>query len=216
MIPPVSPVETPSGENADMPMAAGPDLLLVRHGETEWTLTGQHTSRTDLPLTERGETEALALRRRLAGRVWSLVLTSPLIRAERTAELAGLDGALVDPDLLEWDYGDYEGLTTAEIRAHVPGWTIWSGPWPGGETPEQVAARADRVVARVRPCPAGTTAVVVAHGHILRVLAARWLSAPPETGRWFALGTATVSELGWEHETAVIQLWNDRSHMGEG
>jgi broad specificity phosphatase PhoE len=193
----------------------GPDLVLVRHGETAWSLTGQHTSRTDLPLTERGEAEARALRRRLAGRRWSLVLTSPLIRAERTTELAGLDGAVVDPDLMEWDYGDYEGLTTDQIRAHVPGWTIWSGPWPGGETPEQVAARADRVVARVRACPAATTAVAVAHGHILRVLAARWLDTAPESGRWFGLGTASVSELGWERETAVIDYWNDRSHLGE-
>jgi probable phosphoglycerate mutase len=188
----------------------GPSLLLVRHGETAWSLSGQHTSRTDLPLTDKGEAEARGIGASLAGRSWSLILTSPLVRAERTAELAGLRGAAIDPDLQEWDYGDYEGLTTAEIRAKVPGWTIWSGPWSGGETPEQVAGRADRVIARVRACPPGTTAVAVAHGHILRVLAARWLGAPPEAGGWFALGTATLSELGWEHETAVVEYWNDR------
>ena len=194
----------------------GPELVLVRHGETSWTLTGQHTSRTDLPLTARGEAEARALRSRLAGRSWSLILTSPLVRAERTAELAGLRDAVVDADLLEWDYGDYEGLTTSEIRASVPGWTIWSGPWPGGETREQVAARADRVVARVRSCPSGATAVAVGHGHILRVLAARWLGDAAEAGARYALDTASVSQLGWEHETAVIQLWNDRSHLAAG
>jgi probable phosphoglycerate mutase len=136
-----------------------------------------------------------------------------MARAERTADLAGLPDAVVVADLMEWDYGEYEGLTRDAIRALVPGWSIWTGPWPGGETPVQVAARADRVVARVRSCPSGTTAVAVAHGHILRVLAARWLEAGPEDGARYALSTASVSELGWEHETAVIQLWNDCSHL---
>jgi probable phosphoglycerate mutase len=206
-------IETPTGENATMSLLAGPDLLIIRHGETEWTTSGRHTSRTDLPLTPRGEAEALALRPRLAGRSWSLVLTSPMVRAERTAELAGLPDPIVDADLMEWDYGEYEGLTTDEIRALVPGWSIWSGPWPGGETPAQVGARADQVVARVRSGPPGTTAVAVAHGHILRVLTARWLEATPEDGAKYALTTASVGLLGWERETAVIQHWNDQSYL---
>jgi broad specificity phosphatase PhoE len=213
MIPICGQIETPSGENATMSPLPGPDLLIIRHGETTWSMSGRHTSRTDLPLTSRGEAEARALGPRLAERSWSLVLTSPMRRAERTAELAGLPDAVVDADLMEWDYGDYEGLTTAEIRALVPGWSIWSGPWPGGETPIEVAARADRVVARVRSCPPGTTVAAVAHAHLLRVLAARWLEARPEDGARYALSAASVSQLGWEHETAVIQLWNDRSHL---
>jgi probable phosphoglycerate mutase len=183
--------------------APGPDLLLVRHGETAWTKTGQHTSRTDLALTETGEQQALALRRRLVGREFALVLTSPMARAKRTAELAGLAPAEVDPDLREWDYGDYE------IRAEVPGWTIWRGPWPGGETIEQVAARADRLISRIRSLPPGATAAVVGHGHMLRVLAARWLGTSPDAGRWLALGTASLSALGWERETAVVIHWNE-------
>jgi probable phosphoglycerate mutase len=187
----------------------GPDLLLVRHGETVWTKTGQHTSRTDLPLTETGEQQALALRRRLAGWEFALVLTSPMARAKRTAELAGLPPAEVDPDLCEWDYGKYEGRTTDQIRVEAPGWTIWRGPWPGGETIEQVVARADRLISRIRTLPPGATAVVVGHGHMLRVLAARWLGASPDAGRWLALGTASLSALGWERETAVVLHWNE-------
>lgn len=197
-----------------MSTPTGPELLLVRHGETTWSKSGQHTSRTDLPLTETGEKQAVALGRRLAGRRFALVMTSPRARAVTTAHLAGLEGAVVDPDLAEWDYGDFEGLTTPQIQQQVPGWSIWTGPWPNGETPEQVAARADRVVDRIRnDAGAGETAVVVAHGHLLRVLAARWIGAPPDTGRWLALGTASLSELSWEHSTPVIEHWNDESHL---
>lgn len=191
-----------------MTTPAGPNLLLLRHGETTWTLSGQHTSSTDLPLTENGEAKAIALRDRLVGRSFGLVLTSPMQRAKRTAELAGLTDPVVDPDLCEWSYGEFEGKTTAEIRQSIPGWTIWDGPWPGGETIDEVAARVDRIVARVRELPVGTTAVAAAHGHVLRVLAARWLGTSPTAGRWFALGTGTISDLSWEHETPVLQHWN--------
>jgi broad specificity phosphatase PhoE len=191
-----------------MSVPVGPHALLVRHGSTPWSEAGRHTGRTDVPLDDAGEAQARRLRVRLAGRPYSLVLCSPLQRAVGTAELAGLAGVVVDPDLKEWDYGDFEGRTTAEIRREYPGWTIWRGPWPGGETIDDVAARADRVVARVRAEPPGSTVVLVAHGHLLRVLAARWLGAPPVSGRWLALRTAAMSELGWEHETAVIEQWN--------
>ena len=183
-------------------------VVLVRHGETAWSASGQHTGRTDLPLLPAGEAQASQLRTRLAGRQFGLVLCSPMGRARRTAELAGLGEVVIDPDLLEWDYGDFEGRTTDEIRQHYPSWTIWDGPWPGGESIDQVAARADRVVARVRQVDPGSVAALVAHGHILRVLAARWLGAPPQSGRWLALDTGTLCELGWEHETAVVRHWN--------
>jgi probable phosphoglycerate mutase len=186
----------------------GPELLLIRHGETEWSRSGQHTGRTDLPLTDVGEAQARALGPLVAGRPLALVLSSPMRRAVRTAEVAGLPDPDIDPDLKEWDYGVCEGKTTAEIRVERPGWTVWTDPCPGGETIDQVAARADRVIARVRQCPPGSTTVVVAHGHILRVLAARWLGTAPQAGRWLALGTASVSELSWEHECPVIQRWN--------
>jgi broad specificity phosphatase PhoE len=185
-----------------------PNALLLRHGETAWSASGQHTGRTDVALTDKGEAEAAALQHRLAGRDFALVLCSPMARAVRTAELAGLRGFVIDPDLREWDYGDFEGRTTDEIRQDFPGWTVWDGPWPGGETIDQVAARADRVVARVRACPPGSTVALVAHGHLLRVLAARWIGTEPRAGRWLVLLTGTVSELGWEHETAAIEHWN--------
>lgn len=182
--------------------------VLVRHGETTWSASGQHTGRTDLPLTEAGEAQAEQLRPRLARRSFALVLCSPLGRAIRTAELAGLEHVVDEPDLLEWNYGDFEGRTTVEIREQYPGWTIWDGPWPGGETIDEVAVRADRVVARVRQLESGQAAALVGHGHMLRVLAARWLGAPPQAGRWLALDTGTLCELGWEHETAVLRHWN--------
>jgi probable phosphoglycerate mutase len=191
-----------------MTTTTGPAALLLRHGETAWSASGQHTGRTDISLTERGELQARALRPRLEGRTIAAVRCSPLGRAVRTAELAGLAGIELDPDLVEWDYGDFEGRTTDEIRRQYPDWTVWRGPWPGGETIDDVAARADRVVARVRAGPPGSTVALVGHGHILRVLAARWIGAPPEAGRWLALATGTVSDLGWEHETAVIDRWN--------
>ncbi len=185
-----------------------PRALLLRHGETAWSASGQHTGRTDIPLTEKGEAQARALRPRLIGRNFARILCSPMQRATRTAELAGLGGCEVAADLEEWDYGDFEGRTTEEIRRQYPGWTVWDGPLPGGETIDEVAERADRIVALVRACPPGATVALVAHGHILRVLAARWIGLDPRAGRWLALSTATLSELGWEHETAVIDRWN--------
>jgi broad specificity phosphatase PhoE len=183
-------------------------VWLVRHGETEWARLGRHTGRTDVPLTETGRAQAVTLGRRLAGHPFALVLTSPLSRAAETARLAGFgDVAITDPDLREWDYGAFEGRLTAEIRADYPGWTIWRGPWPDGETIDEVAARADRVRARIRATDGDS--LVIAHGHFLRVLAARWLDQPASSGSLLALGTATISILGWEHESPVIETWNE-------
>jgi probable phosphoglycerate mutase len=188
------------------------DVWLIRHGETEWARLGRHTGRTDVPLTDTGRAQAGALGRRLAGRAFHLVLTSPLSRAAETAALAGFgDVVHRDPDLLEWDYGALEGRLTVDIRDDYPGWTIWRGPWPDGETIDEVAARADRVVTRVRD--AAGESLVFAHGHLLRILAARWLGLPPTAGGLFALGTATVSVLGWERETPVIEAWNEDCHL---
>jgi probable phosphoglycerate mutase len=197
----------------DQPAEHAPgDLWLVRHGETEWARLGRHTGRTDVPLTDLGREQARTLGRRLAGHRFELVLTSPLSRARETAELSGFGAvAQPDPDLMEWDYGSLEGRETADIRVSLPGWTIWRGPWPGGETIADVAARADRVVTTVRGVRSGGDALVFAHGHLLRVLAARWLGLPPESGGWFALDTATISVLGWERGSPVVQAWNDGS-----
>jgi probable phosphoglycerate mutase len=185
------------------------DLWLVRHGETEWARLGRHTGRTDVPLTDVGRDQARDLGRRLAGHRFDLVLTSPLSRTRDTAVLAGF-GAVVqpDPDLMEWDYGSLEGRETTDIRVDYPGWSIWRGPWPDGETIAQVAARADRIVARVRAGRGDGDALVFGHGHLLRVLAARWLGLAPEAGGLFALDTATISVLGWEHGTPVVETWN--------
>jgi probable phosphoglycerate mutase len=185
-----------------------PRLWLVRHGETEWARLGRHTGRTDIPLTDRGRAEAAALATRLAGRKFAEVLSSPLSRALETARLAGFaDRVETDDDLLEWDYGADEGRTTPEIRRERPGWSIWRHGPKDGETAAQVAARVDRVIAHVR---GGTgDALLFAHGHVLRVLAARWLDEPPTDGQLFALSTATLSILGWEREQAVIERWND-------
>jgi probable phosphoglycerate mutase len=182
------------------------EVWLVRHGETEWSRDGKHTSTTDLPLTAEGERVALTLRERLADVSFDLVLTSPRQRARETATLVGHGEAEVDPDLAEWDYGDYEGRTTAEIREQVPDWTIWTGPAPGGETADQVGERLDRVVDRLRDVPG--RALVFGHGHALRVLTARWLDLPVDDGRLFRLDTATLSKLGYERENAVILAWN--------
>jgi probable phosphoglycerate mutase len=183
------------------------EVVLVRHGETEWSRSGQHTSRTDVPLTAVGREQAEQLPERLADRTFARVLTSPLERARETCRLAGLAGAAeLTDDLLEWDYGDYEALTTPQIRESRPGWSLWRDGCPGGETAAEVGARADRVVAPLREL-AGDAALF-AHGHVLRVLAARWLGLPPQDGALLALSTATVSVLGWERETAVIRLWN--------
>ena len=183
----------------------GPEIWVVRHGETEWSRDGRHTSVTDLPLTETGEEAATALAPRLAEVEFDLVLTSPRQRARRTAELAGFADAEVDDDLVEWAYGDYEGVTTAEIRKDVPGWTIWTHPVPGGETAEQVSARLDRVVARARE---HDRTLVFAHGHSLRVLTARWVEQPADHGQFYRLDTSTVSVLGFERDHPALLKWN--------
>ena len=183
------------------------EVVLVRHGATEWSVSGQHTGRTDLPLLPEGEAGARAIAPALADRQFALVLVSPLTRARRTCELAGLvDRAIVEPDLLEWDYGDVEGRTTAEMQAELPGWSIWRGPVPNGETIDEVAARADRVIARARA--ADGDVALVAHGHILRILAARWCAWRPRAGKRLPLDTATISILGWEHEYPTLRRWN--------
>ncbi|MER6463659.1 histidine phosphatase family protein [Streptomyces sp. NPDC048409] len=192
------------------------DLLLVRHGETEWSVSGQHTSWTDLPLTGHGEEQAKSLAPLLTGRTYALVLSSPLDRAIRTAELAGLSGVVPDPDLHEWDYGGYEGITTAEIHRSRPDWYLWTDGVPAGpaghpgESPEQIGARADRVLATVERALAdgGGDVVLVAHAHFLRVLTARRLGLPPAEGRLFQLATGTVSRLSTEHGWPVIAEWN--------
>jgi broad specificity phosphatase PhoE len=182
-------------------------LWLVRHGETEWSLSGQHTGRTDIPLTQKGEHDAIQLGRYLKGRNFAVVLTSPLLRARETCRLAGFgENAKVTPNLREWDYGDYEGRTTYEIRKVRPGWSLWRDGVPGGESLELVAARAQAVIDDVAGSPGD--ALLFAHGHILRVLSCCWLGLPPEDGRLFALATGTVSMLGYEHETRVITRLN--------
>jgi broad specificity phosphatase PhoE len=182
------------------------DLYLVRHGATEWSLDGRHTGTTDLPLLPEGEEAAREIARRLSGVDFDLVLTSPLRRARHTAQLAGFPDAEVDDDLHEWGYGEYEGITTEQIRKTDPGWTIWSRVPPGGETVEQVTARLDRVVARVRSCEG--LVLIFSHGHALRALAARWLGLPVSDGRLLRLDTATISVLGFEREQPVVLRWN--------
>jgi broad specificity phosphatase PhoE len=183
------------------------EIWLIRHGETEWSRSGRHTGRTDVPLTPTGERQGRALGRHLAGRPFALVLTSPLARARETCRLAGYGTvAAVTDDLREWDYGLYEGRRTDEIRREVPGWSIWTAGVPGGETVDQVGERARRVIDRA--AAAGGDAALFAHGHVLRVLAAVWLGLPPSDGRLFALGTAALSVLGYERETRVIGVWN--------
>ena len=195
----------------------GPRVFLIRHGETEWSVTGQHTGRTDIPLTEEGRRQAKRLGARLAGEQFALVLVSPLSRARETARLAGFapeeedSAASVEPDLVEWDYGDYDSLTAAEIRRDRPGWTPWEGGFPGGETLDDLTARADRVLARVRA--AGGDVALFAHGHILRVVAARWLEQPAIAGSRYYLATATLSVLARERETTVIERWNEPCHL---
>jgi len=182
-------------------------VVLARHGETEWSLSLRHTGKTDLPLTEEGRRQARALGPRLHAWTFSLVLTSPLQRALETCRLAGYgEQARVRPDLVEWDYGRYEGLTSQQIQALQPNWSLWRDGCPGGETAEDVGRRADRVLAEVRSVDGDV--LIFAHGHVLRVLAARWLGEPPEDGRHYALQTATLSVLGYEHADPVIRLWN--------
>lgn len=186
--------------------AALHEVWLVRHGETEWSRDHKHTSVTELPLTDVGVGVAQGLRDRLAGHDFALVLASPRHRARHTAELAGFADAEVDEDLVEWAYGDYEGITTVEIRETVPGWTVWTHPTPGGETADAVATRLDRVIDRARS--AGGTVLLFGHGHALRALTARWLGLSANDGRLFRLDTATVSVLGYERETPVLLSWN--------
>ena len=184
------------------------EVVLVRHGETEWTRTRQHTGRTDLPLTEEGREQARLVGEALRGRTFGLVLTSPLRRAHETAKLAGFGAAAqAREDLGEWDYGEYEGRTTKEIRSERPDWSLWRDGAPGGESPADVGRRADRVVEEIRA--AGVDTLVFGHGHQLRVLAARWLGLEPAEGRLFALDTGTLSALGYERETPVIRRWNE-------
>jgi len=185
-----------------------PEIWLVRHGETAWSTAGRHTGRTDVPLTDVGREQARALRAILGGRRFASVLTSPLARARETCSLAGF-GDVAEPldDLREWDYGAYEGRTTASIREERPGWTVWSGGVPEGETAEQVGERARRVLARVEG--ADGEVALFSHAHFLRVLAATWLGLPPVDGRLFRLDTASVSRLGWERETRVFLTWNE-------
>src|ERR1019366_78671 len=183
------------------------ELWLIRHGETAWSLSGQHTGRTDIPLTPEGEREARQLRAKLSEHRFSLVLTSPLQRARRTCELAGFgDVAQSESNLAEWDYGSYEGLTAKDIQRDRPGWSIFRDGVPGGETIDQVAARAQAVITRA--VEAGGDVALFGHGHILRILTACWLGLAPEDGRCFALFPASVSTLGYEHDTRVITRWN--------
>ena len=186
-------------------MSSRGNLWVIRHGETEWSASGRHTAATDLPLTAEGERKAAAVGRLLARRTFALVLTSPLCRAIETCRLAGY-AAEIDNDLREWGYGAYEGLTTAEIQVENPGWTIWTGTPPGGETAEEVGARADCVIARA--VAAGGDVALFGHGHMSRVLAARWLGLEPTGGRLLALSTGSVSVLGYERDVRVVQMWN--------
>ena len=190
------------------PSHSAHEVVVVRHGETEWSRAGRHTGRTEVPLTEKGREQAEAVGAALRDRDFALVLTSPLGRALETCRLAGFgDHAQQRGELMEWDYGAYEGRTTAEIREGRPGWTLWRDGVPEGETVGQVGERVDRVLDEVRA--ADGDALLFAHGHVLRVLTARWLGLEPDAGRLFALDPATLSTLGYERETAVIQLWNE-------
>lgn len=209
------PVESAPVESMLVGQATLPKLWLLRHGETEWSRSGQYTGLTDLPLTEHGEEQALSARPALAGIDFGLLLSSPSQRARRTAELAGFPDAAVEPLAHEWDYGDYEGINSAEVRRQNPGYLIWNDGVPGGETIDQVAARADAVISRVLSAqPTGASAgqvvdnaLLVAHGHFLRVLTARWLNLAATEGRHFVLGTAKVCTLGWDKQTPAIEQW---------
>lgn len=188
-------------------MANRPEIWLARHGETEWSRTGRHTGRTDVELTELGRDQARGLRDALADHDFARVISSPLSRALETCKLAGLGESAERSDaLLEWDYGEYEGLTTDQIRKRRPDWVLWRDGCPGGEAAAEVAARVDPLVAELRE--AGGDVALFAHGHVLRVLTARWLELGPESGALFALATGTLSILGWERETSVIRSWN--------
>ena len=192
-------------------MSGAVELWLMRHGETEWSVDGRHTSRTDIPLTAHGRLRAKELGEYLKGTKFAAVLCSPMLRAKETCEIAGFgDVAVVDDGLKEWDYGVYEGRTTKEIQAEIPGWSVWKDPIVGGETLAQVGARADGVIARALAAGDvdGAKVALFAHAHILRILAARWIGLEARGGELFALGTGSVSVLGWERETRVVERWN--------
>jgi broad specificity phosphatase PhoE len=183
------------------------NLFAIRHGETAWSLSGQHTGTTDRPLTDNGRRLAERLQPALSKEIFALVLVSPMQRARETCELVDLSGkAVVDPDLLEWNYGEYEGLTPKQINEVAPGWLIFRDGCPGGETPEQVGARVDRVIARARAIEGDVA--LFSHGHVLRVLAARWLGLPAGAGQHFLLSTGTLSVLGYYHEVPAVKIWN--------
>jgi len=189
-------------------------IVLARHAETEWSITGQHTGRTDIALTDSGRDAAVQLGQRLSGHRFDRVISSPLQRARITAQLAGYDEPEIDDNLLEWDYGDDEGITTAEIRAGRPDWELWTDGALNGESPAEVAARADAAVANaVGICESGCDAIVFGHGHMLTALAVRWIGLPIEHGRHFRISTGSIGILRWKRENRVIDLWNDRSHL---
>jgi len=194
--------------------SSGPQIVLVRHGETEWSKDGRHTSYSDIPLTLEGERQAASLKSELSDWDFKLVLCSPRKRAQRTCELAGLLGrAEITNDLAEWNYGDYEGITTKEIREKDPAWTVFTSPTPNGETPDQVAERCDRVIARAKEIQ--DDVVLFAHSHVLRVLIARWLNLPPKSGRHFVLQTGTLNILSYEHESPVLISLNAESFRND-
>jgi broad specificity phosphatase PhoE len=197
-------------DEGDFSMGAGTELWLIRHGETEWSLSGQHTSRTDIGLTEHGRKRAEELRDYLGGRAFDGVMVSPMQRAQETCRIAGYgDVALVDEGLREWDYGIYEGKTTAEIRKEIPGWSVWKDEIVGGEAVKRVGERADGVIARALAMQGESHRVALfAHAHILRILAARWIGLPADGGSLFTLGTGSVSVMSWERETRVVAGWN--------
>lgn len=188
--------------------AIGPDVTLIRHGETAWSLSGQHTGTSEIPLTEAGEEQAKQAGSMIDAASFDRVLVSPRQRARRTAELAGLTGYEIEDDLAEWDYGEFEGRTTPEIQETYTAWSIWHGPWVGGETAEQVSARADRLIGRIRALGPETAVACVAHGHFLRVFGARWVGLAVADGARLGLDTAAVCHLDWEHDYPIIHRWN--------
>lgn len=195
-------------------MADEQQVVLVRHAETEWSETGRHTSRTDLPLTDEGRRKARLLGERLDGERFTRILTSPLARAADTCRLAGFGEGEVRADLCEWDYGEYEGRSTADIREDEPGWTLWHDGAPGGESPEQVTARVDRLVAEsCELCEEGCDVLVFGHGHLLQALAVRWVGLPIRDGRLLRLSAGGLSRLTWKREYRVIDTWNDTAHV---
>jgi len=186
-------------------------IFLCRHGETDWTLTGQHTSFTDIPLTQNGREEAIALGRKLRGIDFQMILVSPMLRAQETCRLAGFDHFEIEPDAMEWNYGEYEGITTAQIWKQQTGWNIFEDGAPGGESPDEVAQRADRLIKHLPQKPGNI--IIFSHGHFSRVLAARWLDLDAEAGKFFSISVASVSILAYERDQRVIKLWNETGRL---